>query len=72
MTTVLDPTGTVQFVLNDQVASKTLCPESWDVPTSMVDVHGWPVEQTSLAWIAPARGPHPADSSCQGRPNPVQ
>jgi hypothetical protein len=68
MTTVLDPAGTVQFVLNEQVVSKTLCPESWNVPASMVDVHGWSVEQTSLGWIAPARGSHRSDSRCQGRP----
>jgi hypothetical protein len=72
MTTVLDPAGTVQFVLNEQVMSKTLCPESWDVPTSVVEVHGWPVEQTSLEWIAPARGPQAADSRCQGRPVSAQ
>lgn len=72
MTTVLDPAGTVQFVLNEQVVSKTLCPESGDVPTSVVEVHGWSVEQTSLEWIAPARGPQVADTRCQGRPVPVQ
>jgi hypothetical protein len=72
MTTVLDPAGTVQFVLNEQVVSKTLCPESGDVPTSVVEVHGWMVEQTSLEWIAPARGPQAADARCQGRPLPAQ
>lgn len=68
MTTVLDRAGTAQFVLNDLVESKTLCPDSWEVPTSVVEVHGWPVEQTALEWIAPARGPQAADPRCQGRP----
>lgn len=72
MTTLLDNAGTVQFVLNEQVMSKTLCPESWDVPTSAVEVRGWPVEQTALEWIAPARGPQAIDSRCQGRPAPAQ
>jgi hypothetical protein len=72
MTTVLDTAGTVQFVLNEHVVSKTLCPESRYVPTSMIDVHGWPVEQTALEWIAPARGPRSADPRCHGRPIPVQ
>ena len=68
MTTVLDTTGTVQFVLNEQVVSKTLCQEPGDAPTSIIDVHGWLVEQTSLEWIAPARDPQPPDPRCQGRP----
>lgn len=72
MTTVLDPSGAVQFVLNEQIMSKTLCPESWDVPTSAVEVHGWPVEQTALEWIAPARSPQAVDSRCQGRLAAVQ
>jgi len=71
MTTVLDSAGIVQFVLNDRIASKTLCADSWVVPSSMVDVHGWPVEQTALEWIAPARGQQPADPRCQGRPDPA-
>jgi len=52
--------------------SKTLCPESWDVPTSVVEVHGWPVEQTALEWIAPARRSQSADSRCQGRRVAIQ
>jgi len=68
MTTVLDTTGTVQFVLNEQVVSKTLCQEPGDAPTSIIDVHGWLVEQTSLEWIAPARDPQSPDPRCQGRP----
>ena len=68
MTTLLDADGSVRFVPNEQVRSKTLCPESRNVPASTVEVHGWPVEQTALEWIAPVPRPRPADPRCQGRP----
>lgn len=71
MTIVLDSTGTVQFLINDLVVSETLCPEAREVPTSKVEVHGWQVEQTSLEWIAPSRGPQTPDTRCQGRPEPA-
>jgi hypothetical protein len=71
MTTLLDGRGTVHFVRNDQVISKTLCPEPEQVPTSRVDVRGWHVERTALEWLAPAQGPVPSDPRCQGRPAQV-
>lgn len=71
MTTVLDSTGTVLFVPNERIVSKTLCADSGDAPSTLIDVHGWPVEQTALEWIAPARGQQPIDPRCQGRPDPT-
>ncbi|MBT8225723.1 MAG: hypothetical protein HKP61_00070 [Dactylosporangium sp.] len=68
MTTVLDGRGTVRFVRNAEVVSKVLCPDDDQVPFSAVTVHGWPVEQASLAWLGPVRSPAPADPRCQGRP----
>jgi hypothetical protein len=68
MTTVLDEDGTVHFLPNAQVVSKILCPDSGEPPSSQVDVHGWPVEETALEWIAPHRVPTAVDSRCQGRP----
>lgn len=67
MTTLLDEQGMVRFVPNDQIASKTLCPESVQVPASRVRVHGWHVEETALEWIIPRRAPGEPDPRCQGR-----
>ncbi|SCL26873.1 hypothetical protein GA0074692_2248 [Micromonospora pallida] len=71
MTTLLDGRGTVHFVPNDQVVSKTLCPEPEQVPTSRVDVRGWHVERTALEWLAPTQDALPTDPRCQGRPAQV-
>jgi hypothetical protein len=68
MTTLLDRQGVVRFVPNDQLVSKTLCPENNQVPFSVVSVHGWAVEQTALEWLAPAPARTPEDPRCQGRP----
>jgi hypothetical protein len=68
MTTLLDRQGTVRFVPNDQLVSKTLCPEADQAPFSVVTVHGWPVEQTSLEWLTPVLPPAKVDPRCQGRP----
>jgi hypothetical protein len=68
MTTLLDRQGVVRFVPNDQLVSKTLCPENNQVPFSVVSVHGWAVEETALEWLAPAPGRTPEDPRCQGRP----
>jgi hypothetical protein len=68
MTTLLDRQGTVRFVLNEQLVSKTLCPEADQVPFSVVMVHGWPVEQTALEWLTAAQSPSPTDPRCEGRP----
>jgi hypothetical protein len=73
MTTVLDLRGGVHFVLNDELATETLCPDNEQIPAIPVDVHGWQVEQTPLAWITPVRRVTPlpgdtGDQRCQGRP----
>ena len=72
MTTLLDRQGTVQFIPNDQVVSKTLCPEPAQVPISRVHVRGWYVERTMLEWLAPTRRTEATDPRCQGRPAQVR
>jgi hypothetical protein len=67
-TTVLDPQGVVQFVANEHVRSKTLCPEAAQAPASAVLVRGWPVEGSVLRWVAPSRRPAETDPRCLGRP----
>jgi hypothetical protein len=68
MTTLLDEDGVVRFLPNGQIRSKILCPDSAAPPTSLVEVHGWPVEETALEWIAPHRERTAIDPRCQGRP----
>jgi hypothetical protein len=68
MTTVLDDDGVVHFIINDQVLSRTPCDTADDAPTSVVSVHGWPVEATALGWIAPVRAKQAPDRRCEGRP----
>jgi hypothetical protein len=68
MTTLLDENGAVHFLPNQQVLSKTLCPDPGRPPVSLVAVHDWPVEETALQWIAPHRRTTAADPRCQGRP----
>lgn len=68
MTTVLDEQGVVRFIPNQQVRSRTLCPDLARAPTSVVEVHAWPVEETVLEWVAPHRPPVPLDPRCRGRP----
>ncbi|MEV4756561.1 hypothetical protein AB0J86_15810 [Micromonospora sp. NPDC049559] len=68
MTTLIDDRGMVQFVSNERVHSQTLCPETTQVPYSVVRVHGWPVEETALEWLIPRRPPSTlADPRCAGR-----
>jgi len=68
VTTLLETPGSVRFIRNEQVLSKTLCPDPDNAPASPVEVHGWPVEETALEWIAPARPTAPPDPRCLGRP----
>jgi hypothetical protein len=68
MTTLLDEDGEVHFLPNQQVRSKTLCPDPGRPPASLVAVHDWPVEETVLQWIAPHRRITAIDPRCQGRP----
>jgi hypothetical protein len=68
MTTLLDDGGAVLFIPNARVRSKVLCPGAARPPTSETEVHGWPVEETVLQWVAPRRLPAAVDPRCQGRP----
>jgi hypothetical protein len=68
MTTLLDDQGEVRFLPNSQVRSKALCPGAARPPASSTEVHGWPVEQTVLQWVAPSRRATALDPRCQGRP----
>ncbi len=67
-TTILRSGGEVTFIPNDQVRSKTLCPETTSPPQSSVSVRGWPVEASILSWVAPARSVAQVDPRCLGRP----
>ena len=67
-TTVLQSEGEVLFIPNDQVRSKTLCPEPVRPPDSAVSVRGWRVEESALSWIAPTHRDSTVDPRCLGRP----
>jgi hypothetical protein len=67
-TTVLQGGGLVTFIPNEQVRSKTLCPEVARPPDSVVEVRGWAVETSALSWIAPSRRVTEVDPRCLGRP----
>ena len=67
-TTILEGDGDVVFVANDQVHSKTLCPEPVRPPDSLISVRGWPVEESALSWIAPTHHTGEDDPRCLGRP----
>lgn len=67
-TTVLEDGGLVTFIPNDQVRSKTLCPEPARPPDSAVAVRGWAVTDSALSWIAPTRRVTEVDPRCLGRP----
>jgi hypothetical protein len=67
-TTVLENGGLVTFIPNDQVRSKTLCPEPVRPPDSAVSVRGWSVVDSALSWIAPTRRVTEVDPRCLGRP----
>ena len=67
-TTILQSGGLVAFIPNDQVRSKTLCPEPVRPPESVLRVRGWAVGASALSWIAPARQVTEVDPRCLGRP----
>ncbi|MFF5110825.1 hypothetical protein [Streptosporangium sp. NPDC000509] len=68
MTTVLKRDGAVEFIQNDRLQSKVLCPDPGEVPRTWVNLHGWYVEQSVISWLAPASQRTSADSRCEGRP----
>jgi hypothetical protein len=67
-TTMLQADGDVLFIPNDQVRTKTLCPEPIRPPESAVSVRGWQVEESALSWIAPTHRDSEVDPRCLGRP----
>ena len=67
-TTVLQRGGEVVFIPNDQVRSKTLCPEPIRRSKSRITVRGWAVDSSALAWVAPTRPVTEVDPRCLGRP----
>ncbi|OJF12880.1 cupin domain-containing protein [Couchioplanes caeruleus] len=67
-TTILSRGGDVVFVPNDQVRSKTLCPEPVRTQPSRITVRGWAVDESALEWVAPTRPVADVDPRCLGRP----
>jgi hypothetical protein len=67
-TTVLQRGGEVVFIPNDQVHSKTLCPEPVRTRHSRITVRGWPVDESALEWVAPTKPVTDVDPRCLGRP----
>lgn len=67
-TTMLRSGGQVVFIPNNQVLSKTLCPETTDPAQSSIPVRGWPAEESALSWVAPTRPVTDVDPRCLGRP----
>ena len=68
-TTVLQRGGEVVFIPNDQVRSKTLCPEPVRDPEQPVTVRGWAVDASALEWVAPTR---PVDRRRSALPRPAR
>ncbi|MEV6814316.1 hypothetical protein [Micromonospora sp. NPDC051296] len=66
MTIVLDRSGEVRFLPNDEVRAQVLCPDAGPMPVSRVDVAGWPVEDTALNWMMPRRPVGSPDPRCAG------
>ncbi|MGJ6960734.1 hypothetical protein ACSDR0_02410 [Streptosporangium sp. G11] len=68
MTTVLKRDGAVEFIRNDRLQSKVLCPDPGEVPRTWANLHGWYVEHSVISWLAPVSPRTPADPRCEGRP----
>ncbi|MBY8871354.1 hypothetical protein K7640_05795 [Micromonospora sp. PLK6-60] len=66
-TVVLDRAAVVRFLRNNDVQSQVLCPQARPVPYSVVAVHGWPVEETTLDWMMPRQPVAAPDVRCDGR-----
>ena len=67
-TTILRRGGEVVFIANDQVRSKTLCPEPIRTQHSRITVRGWAIDESALEWVAPTRQVTDVDPRCLGRP----
>ncbi|MBI4942725.1 MAG: hypothetical protein HY830_18445 [Actinobacteria bacterium] len=70
-TTVLDESG-VRFVPTKEIATIALCSAVPTPPTSRLAAHGWGVERSVLAWMAPTRSELPVDPRCLGAPQTGQ
>lgn len=70
-TTVLDGSG-VRFVPTKEVVTIALCSGVPTPPTSRLAAHGWEVERSVLAWMAPTRSGLPVDPLCLGAPQTGQ
>jgi hypothetical protein len=67
-TTILQRGGEVVFIPNEQVRSKTLCPEPIRPQKSRITVRGWAIDESALEWVAPTRVVTEVDPRCLGRP----
>ncbi|GIJ24858.1 hypothetical protein Vqi01_00200 [Micromonospora qiuiae] len=66
MTIVLEHSGDLRFLPNDEVRAQVLCPNASRMPASRVTVAGWPVEDTALDWMMPRRPVGVPDPRCAG------
>jgi hypothetical protein len=67
-TTLLQSTGEIAFIPNNDIRSRILCPSVPRAPDSRVSVRGWGVETSALSWVAPTRPVTEVDPRCLGRP----
>jgi hypothetical protein len=67
-TTLLKSSGDVDFIPDNDVQSRIICPSVPRAPDSRVSVRGWPVEASALSWVAPTRPVTAVDPRCLGRP----
>ena len=67
-TTLLQSSGEVVFIPNNDIQSRILCPAVPRAPDSRVSVRGWGVETSALSWVAPTRPVTAVDPRCLGRP----
>lgn len=65
-TTVLDESG-VRFVPTKEINTIELCSAVPTPPTSKLVAHGWGVERSVLAWMAPTRSKLPVAPRCLGQ-----
>jgi hypothetical protein len=65
-TAILDAGGRMHFVPDTKITAQVLCSTGPPPPTSSVYVHGWPVEQSALAWAAPRSPQTSPDARCRG------
>jgi hypothetical protein len=67
-TTLLQGSGDIAFIPNNDIKTRILCPSVPRAPDSRVTVRGWGVEKSALSWVAPTRPVTEVDPRCLGRP----